>query len=89
MYIEFVVAFIFFVLFILLMAVGVIVGKKELKGSCGGLGRIMGEDCMFCEKKDECTHEQEHGPCDDTQAPLEGGKNGNISLRISLSEGLN
>lgn len=89
MYIEFVVVFIFFALFILLMAVGVIFGKKELKGSCGGLGRVMGEDCMFCEKKDECTHEQEHEPCDNTKAPLAGSKNGNVALRVSLSEGLN
>ena len=36
------------------MAVGVIVSNKALKGSCGGLGRIMGEDCMFCEKREEC-----------------------------------
>lgn len=36
------------------MAIGVIINKKVLKGSCGGLGKIMGDDCMFCEKKDEC-----------------------------------
>ncbi|MBK22720.1 MAG: hypothetical protein CME70_01835 [Halobacteriovorax sp.] len=39
---------------IFLMAIGAIFNKKVLKGSCGGLGKIMGEDCMFCEKKDEC-----------------------------------
>lgn len=36
------------------MAIGVIIAKKELKGSCGGLGKVIGEDCMFCEKKEEC-----------------------------------
>ncbi len=46
----------FAVLFITIaaMAVGVIFSNRELKGSCGGLGKIMGEDCMFCDKKDEC-----------------------------------
>lgn len=43
-------------LFLTAMAVGVIFGKDPLKGSCGGLGRIMGEDqeCEICGKKDEC-----------------------------------
>lgn len=36
------------------MALGVIFSNRNLKGSCGGLGKIMGEDCMFCEKKEEC-----------------------------------
>lgn len=39
---------------ILMMAIGFIFNKKVLGGSCGGLGRIMGDDCMFCDKKDEC-----------------------------------
>ncbi len=43
---------------ILLMAVGAIFNKKFLNGSCGGLGKLMGEDCMFCEKKDECEKEK-------------------------------
>ncbi len=42
------------VLTITFMAVGVIFSNRKLKGSCGGLGSIMGEDCMFCEKKDQC-----------------------------------
>ena len=38
------------------MALGVIFSNKALKGSCGGLGKIMGGDCQFCEKKDQCTN---------------------------------
>lgn len=41
------------------MAIGVILAKKELKGSCGGLGKVIGEDCMFCEKKEECKENPE------------------------------
>ena len=36
------------------MAIGAMLSGKELKGSCGGLGSIMGEDCSFCEHKDKC-----------------------------------
>ncbi|MGB0452496.1 MAG: (Na+)-NQR maturation NqrM [Bacteriovoracaceae bacterium] len=36
------------------MAIGYIVAKKKLQGSCGGLGKVLGDDCMFCDKKDEC-----------------------------------
>ena len=36
------------------MAIGVILSNRRLKGSCGGLNKVMGEDCMFCDKKDEC-----------------------------------
>ena len=36
------------------MSVGVIFSNKALKGSCGGLGAIMGDDCDICGKKDEC-----------------------------------
>jgi hypothetical protein len=50
----FVITFVVLSLFIFLMAVGVIFNNKPLKGSCGGLGRIMGEKCAFCEKKTEC-----------------------------------
>ena len=39
---------------IIAMAVGVIFSNRKLKGSCGGLGRVMGEDCLFCDKKEEC-----------------------------------
>jgi len=37
-----------------LMAVGVIFSGKSLKGSCGGLGKIMGEKCDNCNRSNEC-----------------------------------
>lgn len=41
------------------MAVGVIIAKKEIKGSCGGIANVIGEDCMFCEKKEDCKENPE------------------------------
>ena len=35
-------------LFIALMAVGVMAGREPLKGSCGGLNRFRDEDCPVC-----------------------------------------
>ena len=55
------------------MAVGYIFSKKELKGSCGGLGKVMGDDCDFCEKKDQCDKHNDdenddcHDDCDDEE----------------------
>jgi len=43
-----------FLLAILGMAIGVILSNKSLMGSCGGLGALMGKDCEFCDKKDNC-----------------------------------
>lgn len=36
------------------MALGVIFSNKPLKGSCGGLGRVMGNSCELCGKKEQC-----------------------------------
>ena len=47
-----------FALFFLLMSVGFIFAGKKLRGSCGGLGKLMGKDCDFCEKKDQCEKEK-------------------------------
>ena len=51
------------------MAIGYIFSKKELKGSCGGLGKIMGDDCDFCEKKDQCDNHEDvcHDECDEEE----------------------
>lgn len=38
-----------FVLFFLFMGVGYLVKKKPLKGSCGGVATLMGDEfCQFC-----------------------------------------
>jgi len=50
----FAVSFIILISSIIAMAIGVILSNKQLKGSCGGLNRVMGEDCLFCGNKEEC-----------------------------------
>ncbi len=38
-----------FVLFFLMMGIGYIVKKQPLKGSCGGVATLMGDEyCQFC-----------------------------------------
>lgn len=41
-------------LFLTFMAVGVIFGRDPLKGSCGGLGKVMGDKCEICGDRDKC-----------------------------------
>ena len=50
----FLVTFVIMALAILGMAVGVMLGRNPIKGSCGGLSTIQGIDCFCskpCEKK--------------------------------------
>ena len=43
------IAFISFILFFIFMGIGYMVKKKPLKGSCGGVAKLMGdEQCSFC-----------------------------------------
>lgn len=64
------------------MAIGVILANKKLKGSCGGLGAIMGEDCMFCDKKEECDEEKKRNA-----GPLEiDPDRGTVLLKLVDSE---
>lgn len=45
----FMVTFGVFVLFFLFMGVGYLVQRKPLKGSCGGVATLMGDEyCQFC-----------------------------------------
>lgn len=43
------ITFAVFVLFFVLMGIGYMVKKQPLKGSCGGVANLMGDDyCQFC-----------------------------------------
>ena len=45
------------------MSIGVIFGRKPLKGSCGGVGKALGEEDYVCDicggDPDKCESEQE------------------------------
>ena len=47
----FIFTFLFFLIITLLMSLGVMLMKKNIKGSCGGLNAISGSDkCSVCNK---------------------------------------
>jgi hypothetical protein len=63
------------------MAIGVILSNRKLQGSCGGLGAIMGEDCLFCDKKEECEEEKKRGT--QSNGPLKvDPENNTIHLKL-------
>ena len=46
---EIIIAFVVFLMIFFGMALGLIVQNKPLKGSCGGVAKLMGnEDCEIC-----------------------------------------
>ena len=49
MMLEFVLVFAVLMLIIAAMAVGVMMGRKPLKGSCGGVGAALGEKNYSCD----------------------------------------
>tara|TARA_R110002074_G_scaffold170005_4_gene332143 strand:- start:168070 stop:168252 length:183 start_codon:yes stop_codon:yes gene_type:complete len=49
----FLITFVFFLLFVVAMAVGVIFSNRKIKGSCGGLNNVDGleGECLLCSNK--------------------------------------
>lgn len=43
----------FFGVSILIMSVGVLLKRKPIEGSCGGIANLMGS-CDICDKKSDC-----------------------------------
>lgn len=54
-------AFIFMVILVAAMAIGVILRGKPIKGTCGGIGALgMGQACDVCGgKPEDCTKDEE------------------------------
>ena len=46
---TFIVTLIILLLFVIAMSVGVLFGRKPLKGSCGGVGKALGEEDYVCD----------------------------------------
>lgn len=41
----------------LAMCLGTLLFKRTIKGSCGGIKKIMNLQCLFCDKRQDCSEE--------------------------------
>lgn len=59
----FIITFVFLLIIVAGMSVGVIFGRKPLKGSCGGVGAALGEEDYVCDlcgnDPNKCEEEQQ------------------------------
>lgn len=56
---TFIVVFVFMLVVVLLMAVGVVMGRRPISGSCGGLSGLgLKSACDVCSGKDECKNKK-------------------------------
>ena len=46
---EIVLAFVIFMVIVIAMSIGVLLGRNPIKGSCGGVGAAMGEKDYVCD----------------------------------------
>ncbi|MYM62143.1 (Na+)-NQR maturation NqrM [Pseudomaricurvus sp. HS19] len=46
---TFILTLVMLLLFVVFMSVGVLMGRKPLKGSCGGVGKALGEEDYVCD----------------------------------------
>ncbi|WP_439135187.1 (Na+)-NQR maturation NqrM [Pseudomaricurvus sp.] len=62
---TFILTLVVLLLFVAAMSVGVLMGRKPLKGSCGGVGAALQEDDYVCDlcggDPNKCEEEQELG----------------------------
>ncbi len=65
---TFVLTLIVLLVFVIAMSVGVLMGRKPLKGSCGGVGAALGEEDYVCDlcggDPQKCEEEQQKGSVD-------------------------
>lgn len=72
---TFIVAFVFFVIILSAMAVGVIFSNKPIKGSCGGLNNIGLEgDCEICGGNLSKCDEKKGGTTESSALAYEAGR---------------
>ena len=66
---TFIVVFTFMLVIVLLMAVGVVMGRKPISGSCGGMSALgMKSACDVCSGKGDCKNKKKrsvHAETDD------------------------
>lgn len=48
---------------LIIMSVGVLMKRKPIQGSCGGIANLMGGECEFCEKKSQCLEKKSEDHC--------------------------
>ncbi|WP_461481417.1 (Na+)-NQR maturation NqrM [Porticoccus sp.] len=79
---EILLAFVLLLLIVVGMAIGVIMGRKPLKGSCGGVGNALGEkdySCPLCG--------DDPNKCEEINQPGEAGaERGATSLSYDASK---
>ncbi len=79
---EILLAFVVLILIVSGMAIGVIMGRKPLKGSCGGVGAALGEKDYTC---DICGDDP--NKCDEINQTAEAaGKQGATDLAYDASK---
>ncbi len=56
---EIIISLMVFLLAFFGMAIGFVIAKKKLTGTCGGLGKLVGA-CFICDKKNECPTQKQN-----------------------------
>lgn len=68
---EIILAFFIFLVVVIGMSIGVIMGRKPISGSCGGIGAALGEDDYVC---DICGGDPDK--CENSESTTDSGTTG-------------